>query len=330
VSAAVKIKSLEFRKEREATWRELDELIARGLKNLDGSELTRLPILYRSALSSLAVARSFSLDASLVTYLEALSARAHLVVYASKQPLFEALWRFFSSSFPRAVRAAARPILLSGFVMLLGTVTSAVMVARDSERFYTFVAPEYAQGRGPDTPTEELRKQLYDGADSSIEQLSAFGTFLFTHNARIGMLCFAVGFLLGIPTLYLLFYNGLLLGAFAGLYQDRGLGLDLWGWLLPHGVPELLAVVLCGGAGLMLARALVFPEQETRLASLARAGRQAAVIVMGAVMLFLVAGLFEGLFRQLVTSLPVRLAVATLNFSLVALYFGVAGRKDPA
>jgi uncharacterized membrane protein SpoIIM required for sporulation len=329
--AEVRIKSLEFRREREASWRELEGLLERidrrGLETLTSDEVVRLPLLYRSALSSLAVARTISLDTALLEYLHALSARAHLAVYATKQPLLATLWQFFARGFPRAVRAAARPIALAGLVLALGTVTAAVLVTQDQERFYAFVEPELAGGRGPNTPTEELRAGLYEGTDSAMEALGAFASFLFTHNARIGILAFAVGFLLGVPTLVLMFITGLMLGAFAALYHSRGLGLDLWAWMLPHGVTELSAVILCGGAGLVLAHGLVVPGVHTRIVSLGRAGRQAGLVVMGAVVMFLVAGLIEGIFRQLVQSVPIRLTVAGTSFVLLALYFTFAGRR---
>jgi uncharacterized membrane protein SpoIIM required for sporulation len=330
----VKIRSLEFRREREAAWRELEDLVARvekkGLTALEAAELTRLPPLYRSAVSSLAVARTISLDTNLVAYLEGLAQRAHLVVYASKKRLLATLIEFFAVRFPRAVREHVGAVALAALITALGMATAWTAVAADPDRYYTFVSAGYAQGRTPAASTEELRAVLYDGDTTALEALSSFATQLFTHNARIGMLAFAVGFVLGVPTLILLFYNGLILGAFAALYHSRGLGLDLWGWLLPHGVTELGAIVLCGGAGLTLARAIVFPGRHTRLASLALAGRDAAAIVMGSVLMFLLAGLIEGLFRQLVQSVPVRYSVAGATFVGWALYFALAGRKERA
>ncbi len=86
--ASPTLKSFVFRKEREAGWRELEGLISkaqsRGLSALDAEELYRLPILYRGALSSLAVARSISLDKNLLEYLEGLAKRAYVYVYGVK------------------------------------------------------------------------------------------------------------------------------------------------------------------------------------------------------------------------------------------------------
>jgi uncharacterized membrane protein SpoIIM required for sporulation len=126
---------------------------------------------------------------------------------------------------------------------------------------------------------------------------------------------------------WLLFDTGLMLGAFAAIYARRGLSFDLWGWLLPHGITELTAVVLCGGVGMALGQALVFPGQEQRLAGLARRGREAAVVALGAVALFFVAGLIEGIFRQRVQDPGIRYAVAITTAVLLLAYFSLAGRE---
>ena len=111
------LKSSQFRKEREASWRELDALVARMEQRsavaLEPSELMRLPTLYRAALSSLSVARAISLDRSLLGYLENLANRAYFQIYGPRAGLGEVLGGFFARSWPAAVRAIGRPVLLS-------------------------------------------------------------------------------------------------------------------------------------------------------------------------------------------------------------------------
>jgi uncharacterized membrane protein SpoIIM required for sporulation len=325
----VVLKSAAFRAEREAGWRELEGLLARlekhGLAGLASAELARLPVLYRAALSSLSVARTISLDAALLVYLENLCARAYLAVYASRRHLEESLADFFLRRFPRAVRAHAWHLALSAALLAAGVVTGWAMVARDVERFYSFVSPHLAQGRGPTSTTDSLRDVLY-AKEGAAQALSTFAMFLFSNNAKVGMLAFAVGVAGAVPSALLLLSNGLVLGAFAALYAGRGLTLDFWGWILPHGVTELLAVAICGAAGLAVGQAVVFPGGEERLAGLARRGREAGVLVIGSVALFFVAALVEGLFRQLVHSVPVRYGVVAATTALWAAYFLAAGR----
>jgi uncharacterized membrane protein SpoIIM required for sporulation len=177
--------------------------------------------------------------------------------------------------------------------------------------------------------TEELRAVLFDGGKLGADQLFNFSSFLITHNAKIGLMCFATGGLFGLPVLYLLWTNGAVLGAFIGLYASRGLGVELLSWLLPHGITELLAVILCGGAGLYMGEAMISPGARGRLAGLAERGRGAGVVALGSVALFLMAGLIEGIFRQSVQSIPARFAMAGATALLWTLYFGALGRHDP-
>jgi uncharacterized membrane protein SpoIIM required for sporulation len=121
--------------------------------------------------------------------------------------------------------------------------------------------------------------------------------------------------------------NGLMLGAFTALYTSRGLGWDIWGWLLVHGVTELGAVILAGAAGLAIGRAVLAPGRWSRGEALKRAGRQAGVIAMGCACMLLVAAFMEGFTRQLLASTPLRWAWALATLVLWALYFTRAGRS---
>lgn len=326
------LKSAQFRRERERSWQELERLVARveesGLKSLSAADLNRLPALYRGAVSSLSVAQAISLDKSLLDYLTALVGRAYICTYGSKRPVGEAFADFFRRRFPAAVRRQARFVAAALALLALGVLTGFHLTLADPERYYSFVGEETAQGRTPASSTEELREILYHRGEGWADALTLFASFLFTHNARIGILCFALGFAAGAPVPYLLFANGLTLGAMAALYQTRGLGFEFWAWVLPHGVTELLAIVLCGAAGLALGACLIFPGRHTRLQNLALQGREVALIAAGAVALFFAAALVEGFFRQLVQDLAARAAVAGISLVLWAWYFLFAGRRD--
>ena len=329
------LKSYEFRRERQATWAELERLVRQaerwGVRRLKPDQLSRLPVLYHATLSSLSVARAISLDRALLLYLESLSARAYFCVYSPKRHLLDVLAEFFRRSFPQAVRRFRWHVALAALFMISGAVTAHVLTTQNSDWYYTFVGDQYAQGRDPSASTEALRAVLYSSPAEN-ERLAAvlsnFASFLFTHNARVGMLSFALGFAAGIPVCVLMFTNGLTLGAFSALYSSRGLGIELWAWLLPHGVTELTAIILCGGGGLVLAQSLVFPGRHTRLENLARRGREASVLLVGAIFMLFIAAMLEGYFRQLVQSVPVRLSVAAMTAGIWILYFGLVGRSS--
>jgi uncharacterized membrane protein SpoIIM required for sporulation len=320
------LKSAQFRREREAAWRELEDLLARlekkGMESLTADELHRLPVLYRSAVSSLSVATAISLDKNLLDYLTALVGRAYIAVYSPKRRLGEAVADFFRTSFPRAVRRYPLFVLTSYVLMGLGVLAGYRMVLADPESYYSLVDARIAEGRNPASTTQELRDILYGGG----KDLGFFASSLFLHNSSVGLGCFALGFAAGVPAIYLLFLNGLMLGALAGLYQTRGLGAELWAWVLPHGVTELSAICLCGAAGMAIGSALVFPGRHTRMQNLALQGREVTLLAVGSVAMFLVAGLIEGIFRQVIHDVAVRWGLATLTLAFWGWYFLAAGR----
>lgn len=329
---AFRLRSYEFRREREPSWQDLEEVLARiervGLHRLDAEELYRLPVLYRAAASSLSVARAISLDRNLVAYLEGLVARAYLRVYGARQGAASSLVQFFGRRFPALVRELRWGVALSLALMVLGIAAGYALTLDDLSRYHSLVPPEIAQGRMPTSPPEELLAVLKESGETRTDRLAAFASFLFTHNSRVGMLCFALGPAAGAPVVLLLFGNGLILGAMAAVYRVHELGVEFWAWILPHGVTELLALALCGAAGFALGRAVVLPGRHGRLHELAREGRRAAAIVAGAVAMLLVAALLEGFFRQLVLGEVPRYAVAGASAAFWAWYFLRAGR-DP-
>lgn len=324
-------RSVAFRAQREAQWAELDGLVERalgtGLSSLAEHELRRLPVLYRATLASLSVARGTALDRSLVDYLEALSARAYLAVYGSRRSTRGALRRALLETFPRYVRSLRGELALSFGITALGVIVAIALMNVDQGWYDAFVDPGLANGRDPQASTESLREVLYSGGDGP---LSFFASSLFVHNARIGMACFALGFAAGIPTAFLLFTNGLMLGAFLSLYASRGLLVPLIGWLLPHGIPEIGAIVLCGAAGLHLGRSMLLPGTMTVRESLMRAGRKAAMVVAGCVVLFGIAGVIEGVFRQVIQNDGVRFAFAAFNALWFFGWLMLGGRRRSA
>jgi uncharacterized membrane protein SpoIIM required for sporulation len=320
------LKSAAFRRVREAEWRELERLTEAversGLRGLSAAETARLPLLHRAALASLSVARAVSLDANLRAYLEALAARSHAAVYGARRGRLAYGLHFFAVAFPRAVRANAAATLAAGAALAGGIAAGAAIVGQDLSRYYEFMPGNLAGGRDPSATTDALRAALFGGEGSG-----AFSGFLFAHNAQIAVWAFLAGVAGGLPSLVLLFQNGLVIGAFVALYRSRGLEFELWGWLLPHGGTELSALILAGGAGIRLGTAIVFPGRKTRRAAMRGAGIVAGLIVMGASAQLALAGVLEGVFRQEVRSTDVRYAVASALLGFWVLYFVFAGRR---
>jgi uncharacterized membrane protein SpoIIM required for sporulation len=313
MSLAPTLKSHRFRQEREADWVRLDRLLRRidreGASMLDNQQLLAIPVLYRSALSALSVARATSLDHELVDYLESLCARAYFFVYGARAHPLERIRRFFVHDWPAAAQALWRETLAAALLIALGSVVAYALVWQDKDWFY---------GRDPAATTAYLRSTLYGGAD---KPLSLFAAFLFTHNAQIALFSFALGFIFCLPSGFLMIYNGCSLGALLALFVSRGLGFQLCGWLFIHGTTELFAVALAGGAGFRIGWAMAFPGERSRIEAVKAAGRLGATLMFGVVLMLFVAGLLEGLGRQLIEADLARYAVAILMLAGWCAYF---------
>ena len=241
--------------------------------------------------------------------------------------LWPVLSAFLFGGFPAAVRSVRWYVAASAGITLLGGAIGFGMVVADHENYYLFVDAGMASGRDPSATTESLRKTLFSDAEEEARGLLGFATMLFTHNSSVGILTYGLGFVFGLPVLLILLQNGMLLGAMSALFHERGLAVEWWSWILPHGVPELTAIVLCGAAGLAIGHRLVFPGQQSRVEALADIGRRMGAVVGGSVLMLFLAGFVEGVFRQIVNDVTVRYLLATLFTVAWAAYFVFAGRR---
>jgi uncharacterized membrane protein SpoIIM required for sporulation len=330
---AAALRSDRFRLEREADWRRLDAIVTRmekgRLRKLSDEDLLALPVLYRTVASSLSIAREISLDAATLAYLESLVQRAWFIVYGPRASLGSWLRRFLGGGWSAAVRAIWPDLLLALVVMIVGTAVGWMLVAGDAEWYHALVPGQFADARVPGAGREVLERTLF--SSPSEEPLAAFAAYLFGNNAQVSILAFALGFAFGVPSLMLLVHNTAVLGAMLWLYHDAGLTLDFVAWLSIHGTTELFAILLSGGAGLHIGRAMAFPGDRSILEAAGEAGRRASQVMVGVVLMLIVAALLEGFGRQLINNTPGRLGIgiAMLLFWL-AYFFGLRRKADAA
>lgn len=318
-----------FRTEREADWSRLEELLdkleAKSPRRLSDDDLIDLPRLYRATLSSLSIARATSLDASLVGYLEALSTRAYFALYSAREPWGRQVKAFFTTHWPRAVRAIAWELLLSIALLLLSAVAAYHLVRTDPAWYSAMISPELASGRDMNATAATLRESLYGKPGSA--PLEIFATSLFTHNSQVAILAFALGFLFAIPTIILAVQNGAMGGAMFAAFVPHGLGWGLFAWLMIHGTTEIAAIAIASAAGIHIGRAVAFPGDRSRMTAAADAGRRGAIVMIGVILMLLVAGLLEGFGRQLVNDDGARLAIGGGMLALWIVYFSFGGRR---
>lgn len=321
--ASAALRSDRFRLEREDEWRRLEAIVTRmergGLKRIADADLIALPALYRTAASSLAVARETSLDAATLAYLEALVQRAWFQVYGPRQGFAPWLRGFLLGGWSRAVRALWLDMCIALFVMVAGAVVGWLLVAGDEAWYYRLFPGGPGETRVPGASREDLLATL--ATEQSAGGLSAFAAQLFSNNSAVCILAFALGFAFGIPSLMLLVHNMALLGALLWLFDGQGLVVELAAWLSVHGTTELFGILLSGAAGLHIGRAMAFPGSASVLEATAAAGRRSAVVMVGVVIMMIVAALLEAFPRQLVDGTGPRFVIGGTMLTFWLAYF---------
>lgn len=323
------VNATRFRQAHEFEWEELERIVTRmekrSVKSLSDEDLLALPGLYRTTLSSLSVLRDTSLDRGLSTYLERLCTRAYFQIYGVQTPATRQIKRFFAESWPNAVKSLWRETSFCVALTFGAAALAFLLIRSDPTWFYSIIPQGMAEGRDPSASVETLRSTLYS---KNQDWLGAFATFLFTHNSQIAIFAFALGFAFAVPTVLLILYNGLMLGAFFAIFAAKGLGPNVVGWLMIHGTTEIFAICISGAAGIHIGLSIAFPASASRMDALVQAGRTAATAMIGTVIMLAVAGLLEGVGRQTVNDDGARMLIGSaVLIGWLAYFYAWPARK---
>jgi uncharacterized membrane protein SpoIIM required for sporulation len=270
-------------------------------------ELRELGTLYQLHAALLARLRDDPDDPDEIRHLNALCVRGYALLYAAGPERNRPLR--LRELLARTWRAQLAAWLLMGVGLVLG----AALAAQDPRALPALVpeglgyAPEMLE-RLWESP--DARAEFLEGESIHWTQNAWFGSSLFAHNTRMGILSFATGVLAGIPTVILQLYNGVIVGALSAIFFRDPLPVAYLAWILPHGIPELIALCLCAAAGLELGVAVAAPGRRGRVAALRHALQPVVLMVGSAAPLFAVAALTESFLRESSLGVPYRLSVA--------------------
>ncbi len=280
---------------RKPSWDELERLLERtdrrGLASLRREELRELGRLYRSASADLSRARALDIGGDTRIYLNNLVVKAHNQVYQRERNRWQDLWNFFWLTFPGLVKENIFYILVSFSIFCLPMVASYWLVLSDTD----FAHLEVLKGQ-PLVPEQmwHLIEKHKMWTDSAQNYSPAASSEIATNNIRVAILAFAYGVTFAVGTVFVLFVNGMMIGTIFGVCHSYGLFERLLAFVAPHGVLELTAIFISGGAGLLLGKAMLFPGQLKRSDALKRAARPALGLFGGCIPLLLIAGTIEG------------------------------------
>jgi uncharacterized membrane protein SpoIIM required for sporulation len=297
-----------FLHDRRPGWKRLEELLERaegsGLACLNEDEAVEFGNLYRRAASDLNQAQTFVSGDAVVRYLNDLVARAYLLIYGRTKIDLRAMVLFLVWGWPAVFRRYLPHFLLAFVLFAFGTAFGFLACYPWSKDKASVDAAHDAQallgpsGMSTIQPREEGAKDPTQLQTSG--QFTEFSSFLFTHNATVTLIAFALGITFGVGTVWFMFENGLLLGVLGAVFFEaertnpgHGYFLTFITGIVPHGVLEIPACLIGGAAGLVLAQGMFRARPWPRRQELARVGKEAFLLVSAAVPLLVVAGCLE-------------------------------------
>ena len=314
-----------FLRERTPAWQRFELLHARaeapGRPRLASEEVSEFSELFRALCYDLAQVRSRDWSSSLERYLNDLVVRGHGAFYGGRPRARGQALRFLSSGFPRRLRENRGFFWVSFALFAVPLVASWVAVAME---------PSLAHRVLPGTALYTM-EEMYSRDFAAVErQDAAMAGFYVRHNTSIAFQCFAMGFFLGLGTIYVLLSNGIQLGTVAGYVVAQGHGERFLGFVCGHSSFELLAIVVSGAGGLILGHAILAPGPLSRAEALKERGRAAVELALGAAAMLFVAAMIEGFWSAQPLPLGIKSMVAVILWIVVAAYLGLAGRGSRA
>lgn len=262
----------------------LDQAQRQGLGSLGRLELQELGLLYRQAAADLSTLREDPSGKSYARSLNLLLSRAHNTIYSGQKSSAWGIVHFYRTTWPPIFRRNLKLVSAACLLFALGGVAGLLLSTTRPDFMRLFLGPRMIE-------TIEKHKMWTDSV-VAIKPLAS--SAIMTNNMSVTFLTFAYGITAGIGTVYMMVFNGVMMGVVATACWFGGMSLPLWSFVAPHGVLELPAIFIAGGAGLRIAQGMLFPGMLPRRDSLARAGGEAVRLLLGVIPILIVAGTIEG------------------------------------
>ena len=320
-----------FLAEEEPYWTELGSLLDTLETDLgyelDLDQTERFLYLYQRASAGLAKLAVRPFQPEVRHRLEALVARAYAEIHETRKiPHRFSPVRWFFHTFPQTFRRQRWAFFCTVIITLVGSVFGGLAVYGDPEAKSALLP----FGHGEMDPADRVKEEESQNVDRLEGRKGSFAAFLMTHNTQVACLTFALGISWGFGTILLLFYNGVVLGAITCDYLLAGQARFLAGWLLPHGVIEIPAILIAGQAGLVLGKALIGWRSPLSVKTrLRRMSTDLITLVFGVAVLLVWAGLVEAFLSQYhepVIPYSLKIAFGLVELVLLCLFLARSGR----
>lgn len=303
-----------FVKQNKEKWIAFEKAITLGTK----THPDELADGYIQLTNDLAYAQTYYEGSKTLLYLNSLASQAHQKIYKNKKESRNRIIEFWSYEFPLFFRPYQRTLLVSLLIFLIAAAIGSISALNDSTFVRLILGDAYVN---------ETLNNIAKGDPAAIYKSgSEIGSFLgiTINNIRVAFLAFAFGVITSIGTAYILFSNGVMLGAFITFFYTKGFFFEANKQIWLHGTIEISVIIVAGCAGLIMGNGILFPKTFSRRISFMRGAKDGLKVVVSTIPFFILAGFIEGFITRY-TEMPNWLAFLIIGASLalVLFYYGI-------
>lgn len=294
-------------------WKELEYSI-RALqkrKHRNQATIDTFEQLYQKGTQHLSYCQTYYPNEEVTDYLNDLVAKSHNVLYQTERSSWKQLGYFFSTKFIGLLLNQWQAVIIAMLLFGLGGLASFLAVIDN---------PLHIHGILPAELTQNIADPSQLEANQNASNPSLMSAEIMTNNIRVAILAFAGGITFGLLTVYVLIYNGILIGALAGYFWNADSSYIFWAYIVPHGMVELTAIFIAGGAGLLMGYRLFVPKHFSRLYYLKVQTKHSVQLMLGTIPLFIIAGLIEGYITPANLSLEAKYLIAAITVVALLVY----------
>lgn len=299
------MKEITFLKQNAGKWQEFESLLSRKI----GSDPDLMAGLYIQLTDDLSYARTNYPKSKTTLYLNALASRAHQEIYKNKKEKSSRIITFWKYELPGIFKNSHKQLLYSFLIFFIALLIGVVSAANDVDFVRLILGDSYVN---------QTLENIDKGDPMAIYKSMVPGNMFLMitfNNILVSFGCFAMGILFSLGTGYMLFTNGVMLGAFQYFFYERGLFLESFLVIWIHGTLEISAIIIAGAAGLTMGNSILFPGTYSRLQSFTTGAKQGVKIIIGLIPIFIIAGFLES-FVTRHTEMPIWLSLFIILTSL--------------
>ncbi len=292
-------------------WLEYEQMLKS--ENMDPDRLNEL---FVHITDDLSYARTYYPNRSVRAYLNNLASRVFRHI-SSREPFpMNRLKRFWTTELPQIVWESRKALLLSFALFAISFLIGVLSCTID---------PEFPRVVLGDAYVDMTLKNIASGDAMAVyKDRDMFGMsgYIAVNNLLVAFFTMILGMLASIGTVYIMLYNGVMIGAFQYLFvqQDRFRESFLTIWI--HGTLEVSAIIIAGGAGLVAGSGWLFPGTYTRFEAFKLSMVRGIKLYLGIIPFIILAAIFEGyLTRATHTPDIIRALFIGINLCFALWYF---------